>query len=269
MIPLYQIIILAIIQGITEFLPISSTAHLILFPIILGWQDQGLAMDIAVHFGTLGAVMVYFWRDVWSLTTGSLKLLTGKMTPGGDLFIKLVIATIPAVVVGAIISYYYDDCFLRSIAVIAWASIGFGILLYLFDRFMPNSHSMRKMTYFKAFFVGLMQIFAFIPGASRAGTCIMGARMLSFNRVEAAHFSCLMSIPLIFAAASETMYKLWVTNNHRMYKEALIAAGISFVISLASIWFMMLWVKRTSYTIFVGYRVLLGVALLGWLWFQR
>ncbi len=265
MIPLYQIIILSLIQGITEFLPISSSGHLILLPIVLGWKDQGLVMDVAVHFGTLGAVMVYFWRDCWAMTTGSLNLLRGRVTPGGELFMKLVVATIPAVIVGAIISYYTDS-FLRNISVIAWASIVFGVILYLFDRFAPTKLSMKHMNYTRSFIIGLVQVLAFIPGASRSGSTIMAARMLGFNRVEAAHFACLMSIPLIIAAACETLYKLAKNGNHHMYKEALIAAGISFVISLVSIGFMMAWVKRSSYSIFVAYRVLLGIALLVWVW---
>ncbi|MEN8235994.1 MAG: undecaprenyl-diphosphate phosphatase [Pseudomonadota bacterium] len=265
MVPLYQIIILSLIQGITEFLPISSSAHLIFFPKVFGWQDQGLVLDVAVHFGTLGAVMVYFWRDCWSMTTGSLNLLRGKVTPGGELFMKLVVATIPAVVVGAIISYYTDS-FLRNVTVIAWASIGFGIILYLFDRFAPTKFSLKHMNFTRSFIIGLIQVLAFIPGTSRSGSTIMAARMLGFNRVEAAHFACLMSIPLIIAAACETLYKLAKNGNHHMYKEAMIAAGISFVISLGSIGFMMMWVKRASYGIFVVYRVLLGVGLLAWVY---
>jgi len=265
MIPLYQIIILALIQGITEFLPISSSAHLIFFPKLMGWQDQGLYIDVAVHFGTFWAVVIYFWRDVWSMVPGSLKLLRGDLTPGGDLFVKLVIATIPAVIVGALIDDFANG-FMRQVVIIAWASIIFGILLWAIDRFAPAKHGLQKMTYVKSFFVGLIQIFAFIPGASRAGSCITATRVLGFNRVDSARYSCLMSIPIIFAAAAHTSYKLIINGNNQMYFEALVAAAISFVISLASIWFMMNWVKTANFTIFVIYRVALGIGLLAWVY---
>ncbi len=265
-ISLYQIIVLAIIQGVTEFLPISSSAHLIFLPKVIGWQDQGISIDVAVHFGTLGAVMAYFYRDVISMMKGGVKLLGGTISSGGDLFLKLVIATIPVVIAGAIVNGLGDDIG-RKIEIIGWASLGFGILLYLVDVYAPTKHTLQQMTYTKSLFIGIIQTFALIPGASRAGACITALRFLGFNRAEAAHYSCLMSMPTIFAAATLIGYQLITSGKLDMCVEALLAALLSFITSFISILFMMRWVQNANFGIFVLYRVALGIALLAWVYF--
>ena len=142
---IYQIIILSIIQGLTEFLPISSSAHLILVPRFFEWADQGLEMDVAVHVGTLGAVICYFWRDVLSMTQGAFNLVRGKVNEDTKLFLWLVIGTIPAVIVGFLFSYFKVTDHFRSFGFIAFTTIAFGIVLYLFDRIGAKNLNLKKM----------------------------------------------------------------------------------------------------------------------------
>ena len=265
MIPILQIIILALVQGITEFLPISSSAHLILLPKVAGWQDQGLSIDVAVHFGTLCAVMLYFRQDVIDITTGGLRLIQGKMSGGGDLFLKLVVATIPVVIIGFLVCDL-EDGLLRKVEIIGWTSLIFGLVLYVIDTAAPIKRSLKEMTYGKSLLIGLAQTCALIPGTSRAGACITALRLLGFTRTEAARYSCLMSMPTIFAAATLIGYKLLKAGNIDLCLEALIAAGLSFITSLVSIMFMMRWVQNSSFSIFIIYRVVLGIALLIWIY---
>ncbi|MGB0935732.1 MAG: undecaprenyl-diphosphate phosphatase, partial [Alphaproteobacteria bacterium] len=201
MLPIFHIIVLSIIQGLTEFLPISSSAHLIVLPPLLGWADQGLDLDIAVHVGSLAAVMVYFYRDVGNMLIGTGHLLTLKNSTERQDIINLVIATIPVVIVGGIASYIGIDSF-RTMMVIGAASIFFGVVLYFADTLMPEKRDLNTMTPVRALLVGIAQSFSIVPGTSRAGSCITALRVLGFTRTGAAKYSCFMSIPTIFAAGT-------------------------------------------------------------------
>ena len=176
---LIQLAVIALIQGITEFLPISSSGHLILIPSFTGWQDQGLVIDVAVHVGTLGAVMTYLWRDIWTMIAGVLKPGNIRRNPGLRLIAQLIVATIPLVIVGAFVYKYPGDT-LRSAAVVGWATLGFGVLLYLADRYTVTINRIEHMTWGGAFTIGIAQIFALIPGASRAGTTITMAPVAAY-----------------------------------------------------------------------------------------
>ena len=263
----HHILFLAIVQGITEFLPISSSAHLILFSKIFAFQDQGLKIDVAIHMGSLLAVMLYFWRDMSQMTSGSLKLLRGKQSAGGKLFLNLVVATIPVVIAGFLFKEYASSAW-RTLVVIGSTSIGFGIVLYLVDQYAPQRSSLKQLTLFKSFFVGVIQAFAIIPGTSRAGASITGLRMLGFNRTESAHFSCPMSIPTIIAAGTLIGYEIYKGGLVSFGQNELTAAGVSFFVCLLSIGFMMRWVSTQSYTIFVVYRVALGMGILAIAFFK-
>jgi undecaprenyl-diphosphatase len=256
---------LSVIQGLTEFLPISSSAHLILMPKLTGLEDQGLAMDVALHMGSLGAVVVYFWSDVVRLFKGTLETALFKYTTSSKMVLMLALATVPVVVTGYLLHDVNGS--LRNITVIAWASIGFGVLLYIFDKFCKKTKTVKNITYFDALVVGIGQAFALIPGASRSGTTMATLRMLGYTRPESAHYSCLMSIPTIIAAMTLTTFKLVQANGIAVTFELAIAAVISFVVSLASIFYMMRWLQHANYTIFVIYRVLLGIVLLAWVYF--
>ncbi|MBL0942274.1 MAG: undecaprenyl-diphosphate phosphatase [Alphaproteobacteria bacterium] len=262
MISLTQVIIIALIQGLTEFLPVSSSAHLLALPKYFGWPQQGQAIDVAVHFGTLGAVVIYFWRDLVAIIKDSFHWEPTHSRVGRVLCLQLIIATIPAVVAGAFINYLKFDMS-QSLTLIAWSSIIFGSILYLADSRSSRIISTENMTYSKALFVGIIQVFAFIPGASRSGSCLTALRILGFNRFFSVRYSCLMSIPLILAAATLITYKIIWIEHLEINKETFYAVGLSFLAGLASIAFMMRWIQEGSFSIFAIYRILFGLGLLG------
>lgn len=259
--PAHQIIFLSIVQGITEFLPISSSGHLILVPKLFGWKDQGLTMDVAVHLGTLGAVFIYFWRDVIRLFKGFIQLLQGKITGDAFLFFALCIGTIPAVIFGLVLSMIGTEG-LRSYAVIGWTSIIFGIALYAIDRIFEGRKSIDQMTLKNAWWVGVAQALALIPGTSRSGVTMTMGRAIGLTRVEAARFAFLLCIPSIIAAATLTGYKAVKSGELLMMNDLVIAIGVSFISGLLAISFMLHWLRRSNFTIFIFYRVALGLSLL-------
>lgn len=251
------------IQGITEFLPISSSGHLILLPLLTGWQDQGLAMDVAVHVGTLGAVLFYFWRDVLQMIKGFFSLLRGKVDHGGRMALQLALATIPAMVFGVYLSSLGMDRF-RTFVVIGWTSIIYGILLLAIDRLTVQERSVKDVTYFKAFFIGVAQALALIPGTSRSGACMTMGRFFGLKRPDAARFAFLLAIPAIIAAASHTAYKAMKDGTFISHSQLLWGIGFSFVAGLLAINFMMKWLRSSDFKPFVIYRLCLGTLLLVW-----
>lgn len=260
--PLAQIIILAIIQGLTEFLPVSSSAHLILAPQFLHWPPQGLAMDVAVHVGTLGAVVLYFWRDMIRMLKNLPDFLQGKWNGAGSKEILwLILGTIPAIIVGLVLSEIGVEK-LYSFGIIGSTSIVYGIFLYSADKWASSRRTLNMMTYKDSLWIGFAQALALVPGTSRSGVCMTMARSLGFNRLEAAKFSFLLSIPAIIAAATLTCYKVIQTNQGEIFKDAALGAAFSLVAGLMAIHFMMRWLKNSSFAPFVIYRIALGVFLL-------
>lgn len=258
---LVQLAVIALIQGLTEFLPISSSGHLILIPSVTGWQDQGLVIDVAVHVGTLGAVMAYLWRDIWTMLKGLCKPGNVRRNPGLKLMAHLIIATVPVVIVGGLVFTHVGDM-LRSAVVVGWATIGFGVLLYIADRFTVTINRVEHMTWGRALIIGIAQVFALIPGASRAGTTITMARWLGFERTDAARFSMLMSIPAILAAGGAATLKLIEDDAQHVLADAIVAGAMAFVAAFIAIVLMMSWLRTASFTPFVIYRLFLGVAIL-------
>jgi len=264
-VPLYQIVVLAIVQGITEFLPISSSGHLVLTSRLAGWPDQGLTIDIAVHAGTLLAVIAYFHTDVWRLTAGSARLLTGRITPDGRLAILVTIATLPIVVAGLLLESYVATL-LRNVELIAWTTIGFGLLLGVVDRISMTLQRTEHLSFANAIFIGFAQILSLLPGTSRSGITITAGRYLGMERREAARFSMLLSIPTILGAATLAGIDLYESGNVALGYDAAIAAGIAFVTALIAIGALMRWLQRASYWPFVIYRLALGGYLLYWIY---
>lgn len=255
-----QIIVLAIVQGITEFLPISSSGHLILIPAFTDWPDQGIATDVMVHVGSLVAVLVYFWRDVLKLLIGGLNLLRGRMSDDGRMAIYIVLATIPAVLFGLYLKKSGMSASLRTVEVIAWNAIIFGIVLYVADLIGKRVKTMENMTLTSAMLIGLSQALALIPGTSRSGITMSAARFLGFERAEAARFSFLLGIPAIAGAGVVTMLE-FVEAGQSIPSDALWAAFLTFFSAIAAIALLMAIVKRTSFLIFVLYRLALGLLL--------
>lgn len=260
---LFHLAVIALVQGITEFLPISSSGHLILIPSLTGWQDQGLIIDIAVHVGTLGAVMAYLWRDIALMLRGLWKPGQVRRNPGLRLVVWLVVATIPVVVGGAVVLATMGSNS-RDPLVVGWATLGFGIVLWLADRFTVTVNRIEHMTFGRALFIGMAQVLALIPGASRSGVTITAARALGFERTDAARFSMLMSIPTIIAAAAAASWKLAQQGTAGEWHAAVVAAALSFVAALVAIVLMMSWLRRASFTPFVWYRLVLGAGILWW-----
>jgi len=173
-----QIIVLAIVQGLTEFLPVSSSGHLLLIPALTNWPDQGIVTDVMVHVGSLFAVIVYFWRDVLNLLHGCADIVRGRRNDRTRMVIYITLATIPALAFGALIklSGAYDS--IRSVQIVAWNAIIFGILMYLADRYGPKLHAMEDMTLRMAMLIGVAQAVAIIPGTSRSGITMTAGRAL-------------------------------------------------------------------------------------------
>ena len=255
-----QIIVLAIVQGITEFLPISSSGHLILIPAFTDWPDQGIVTDVMVHLGSLLAVIVYFWRDVLNLIGGGLDLLRFKMTDHGKMALFILVATIPAVIFGLYLKSSGMSAQLRSVEIIAWNAIIFGIVLYVADRVGKRVKVMEDMTFAPALIIGLSQALALIPGTSRSGITMSAARFLGFERAEAARFSFLLGIPAIAGAGILTLAE-FVETGQSVPTDALWAAFLTFFSAIAAIAFLMAMVKRMSFLIFVLYRLALGLVL--------
>jgi undecaprenyl-diphosphatase len=258
---LLQIFVLAVVQGITEFLPISSAGHLVLVPVVFGWPDQGVTIDIAVHVGTLGAVVLYLWREVWMMLVGLARLAGGRVDEGARLAFHVVIATIPVLIAGFLVKTAFPDG-IRSALVIGWAFVGFGIILYISDRNGMTVRRMEHMTVGKALLIGIAQCFALIPGASRSGTTITMARMLGFERRDAARFSMLMSIPAIMGAGLLQGLDLAKSGNAELQASSVVAAALAFVSAFVAILAMMGWLRRASFTPFVVYRLIVGAAIL-------
>lgn len=259
--PLLHILVLALVQGITEFLPISSSGHLILVPVFTGWPDQGLAIDVAAHVGTLVAVLLYFWRDIARMLAGLGRLATGQTDPGARLAGYLLIATIPALIVGYLIEYYLGGG-LRQMEVVGWSLILFGVLLHFADKAGLRVRRVEHMTVGHAVIVGCAQVFAFLPGTSRSGVTMTAARLLGYERAEAARFSFLLSVPAIGAAGLWKGLELYRAGDGATLETAGFAAAFSAVAGFLAIAVLMRWLRRSSFAPFVVYRLLLGGFLL-------
>lgn len=259
--PLEQIIVLALVQGITEFLPISSSGHLILIPAFTGWKDQGLVTDVMVHVGSLAAIVVYFWRDVLTMLRGALHLVRLKWTREAKLAAFVAAATVPAVAFGLVLKASGLLEQIRGIEVVAWNALIFGVLLLAADLYGAQIKDMDSITFRSAMIIGLAQALALIPGTSRSGATMTAARYLGFKRAEAARFSFVLGIPAIAGAGLLTMFDA-LESGEGISHDAMLAAALTFVSAFVSIVFLMAIVKRMSFLPFVLYRMLLAGFLL-------
>ncbi|MEP2990875.1 MAG: undecaprenyl-diphosphate phosphatase [Parasphingorhabdus sp.] len=257
-----QMLLLAVVQGVTEFLPISSSGHLILLPVFTGYADQGPMIDIAVHVGSLLAIITYFFKDVISLGKGGFASIgIGQAPAERRLFWWIIIGTIPAVIVGLFLKTGgYLDGF-RSTTLVAVNLIIYGVLLGVADHFGKQIKSFEDMTLKDGIIVGLAQALALIPGTSRSGVTMTAARFLGYSRVEAARFSFLLSIPAVAGAGVLIIPDLMEASGE-LLKEALITGVLTFIAAFATMTFLMQFLKKASMLIFVVYRVAMGVALL-------
>ena len=258
---IFQIFILSIVQGITEFLPISSSAHLVLVPHVMQMPDQGLIMDLAVHVGTLLAVLVYYRKDVWDMALAVLDWKNPARAFSRRLAIYIVLATIPALILGAIIHVIWPGG-IRSLTVITATTLFWGAVMGIADRYWPKEKTMSDITLKSALLIGFAQMLALIPGTSRSGITITMGRFLGFGRVDAARFSFLLGIPATAAAGAIGLLDLVKSGNTELGVDAGIAVAMTFVAALLAIAFMMKWLKSFGLLPFVIYRLVLGGVLL-------
>ncbi len=257
-----QAIALGIIQGLSEFLPISSSAHLTLAPWLLGWEDPGLAFDVALHLGTLIAVLWYFRMEWVALVKAAFGIVTtGRIeTPEKRRVVALIIATIPGAIGGYLLQSRAESAF-RDPQLIAIALIVMGIVLWLVDKLVDQQRVLGEMRWIDALLIGLAQVIALIPGVSRSGSTITSARGLRFDRESAAEFSFLMSMPIIAAAVimegPKALQQSGLTNE---LMSGVVASAISGWLAIS---ILMRFVSRHSYGIFAFYRVALGLVVLG------
>ncbi len=260
---LFHLFLVALIQGITEFLPISSSGHLILLPQLTGMSDQGQVIDVAVHVGTLGAVVLFFWREVRMALIGTGQLVTGRRDTGeARLALGLIIATIPVILFGLALKITHLDDAMRSMTVIGWTMLIFGVVLYWADQRGGSRLETKDWGPRHALIMGLWQAVALIPGTSRSGITITAARGLGYDRTDAARISMLMSIPTILASGVFLGAEVIATADAAAARDGAVAAGLAFVSALGALALMMRLLRSVSFTPYVIYRVILGVILL-------
>lgn len=261
--PLFHLILVAVIQGLTEFLPVSSSGHLILLPQLTGLEDQGQTIDVAVHVGTLFAVILYFWKDMRMAFLGMPQLFLGRAdTEGARLALLLLISSIPVIAFGLILKLTGLVDILRSITVIGWAMLIFGIVLYWADQFGETGKTQKDWSLTDAMVVGVWQAIALIPGTSRSGITITGARFMGYSRHDAAKLAMLMSVPTIIASGAFLAGEAMVNADMATLRDGAFAAVLAFFAALLALSLMMRLLQSVSFTPYVIYRMALGLILL-------
>ena len=270
MLDIPALFLVALVQGITEFLPVSSSGHLVLLPQLTSFADQGQTIDVAAHIGTLGAVMVYVRRDIFNMLA-SLTSRASRSAPHRHLIGLLVVASLPVIIAGFLLEIAGTD-FLRAALIVALANLIFALWLWQadkgavsYDLTAPDSlqPDWQKMPFKHALTIGFAQIFALIPGASRSGVTMTMARQLGYDRLSAARFSLLLSLPVIAGAGLLKGVSIYKGDISLDIAAIAIVAGLSFIFALLAIRWMMGWLAHANFRIFVIYRIVLGIILLG------
>jgi len=257
-----QVIILAIVQGLTEFLPISSSGHLVLVPVFFGWTDQGLAFDVAVHFGSLIAVMLFFRKDILALLHGSVQVLGGNVvTTEARMALGIALGTIPAALAG-LMFVDWIEANLRSPAVIVVTLSGYAILMILADRLGRRNRNISDIRIKDAMLIGVAQALALVPGTSRSGVTITAAMALGFERQDAARFSFLLAVPVILLASVYSLIGLLRTEATVPWGQLAIGVVVSAIVAYLSIEFFMRFVSRIGLLPFAIYRMILAAVIL-------
>ena len=265
--PVHHLLILALIQGITEFLPVSSSGHLVLVHTGLngdaaGGYTQDRMLDVAVHAGTLIAALVYFRRDIHAMLGYVRRMGRGESDDfGRRLLACIMIASLPVIIAGFTL-YVAQPAWLRSLEIVAWTTLVFGIVLWLCDRYAPGNKGLETLTWRGALVIGVAQALALIPGTSRSGITMSAGRALGFARTEAARFSMLLAIVAISGASVLSGLDLLQSGNYRLGLDMMLAAFMAAIAGWVAIALLMRWLARASFTPFVIYRILLGGGLL-------
>lgn len=256
-----QTLILGILQGITEFLPISSSAHLILVPVIAGWQDQGVAFDLAVHVGTLLAVVLYFRKDLLAIThDGVMSVIKGQRVGQSRLAWAVVLGTIPTGLAGLALIDLIDTS-LRSVSIIVITTVVFGLLLGIADASNRAERDLSRLTWLDVAFIGVAQAVSLIPGTSRSGITITAGLLLGLTREAAARFSFLLAIPITALAASVKIIELAQSEIVVDWMHFLLGGITSFITAILAIHFFLQWLNRFGMMPYVIYRLVLGAVI--------
>lgn len=265
---LLYIFILAIVQGLTEFLPVSSSGHLVLVHKIFNpedaqsWQSH-IVLDVAVHVGTLFSVLLYFRKDILSMFCGLKELACGNVRHDGSrLIMYLVLASIPVILAGFFL-HVLKPSWILQVEIVAWTTLIFGVVLWLADRAPKSDKTLADLNVRDSIIIGLSQALALIPGTSRSGITMSAARFLGYSRAESAHFSLLLAIVAISGAGVLGGIEIIQSDNPGLGLEFLAAAFISFISGYAAIAVMMKWLEHSTFMPFVIYRMILGCVLLG------
>ena len=244
-----EIFILSFIQGVTEFIPVSSSSHLILISNLLEFENQSLSIDVSLHIGSLLAVLVYFYKDIISFVDNKI------------LFFKVFISSLPVMIVGILLIETGKIDLIRNIKIIAWTTLIFGFLLYFSDKFKLENNLEKNFSYKSAIFIGLFQILSLVPGVSRSGIAITAARLLNFKREDAAKISFFLSIPILSAVSFFGLKNLILSGNIYFAKVNLISIFLSFLFSLITIKYFLKYIVKFNLNVFVYYRILLALIL--------
>ncbi|MGD2118823.1 MAG: undecaprenyl-diphosphate phosphatase [Chromatiales bacterium] len=263
---LIQIIILSLVQGLTEFLPISSSAHLILSPYLFGFADQGMAFDVAVHIGSLGAVMLYFRRQIFEIVPGMFSPKNSQHAADGRLGWFVALATLPVMLTG-LLFHQHVETDLRSPFVIAITTVGFGLLLLAADMNASRSRDEYSMNWRDVLIIGLFQAMAIVPGTSRSGITMTAGLMLGLTREASTRFSFLLSIPTILMSGTLVTYELLQADVAVHWQDLITGIAISFVAAYLCIHFFLKFIEKIGMIPFVVYRLALG-GVLFWLLYQ-
>ena len=246
-----EIFILSLIQGITEFLPISSSSHLILISEVFNFKSQSLTIDVSSHIGSFVAVIVYFHKDIFNFVENKI------------LFLKILISSLPIMIIGLVLVKTGIIDKIRNIESIAWMTIIFGVLLYLVDKFKTGKKSLNNnFNYKSVFIIGCLQILSLIPGVSRSGIAITAARFLNYNRIDSAKISFFLSIPVLGAVSLFGMIDIISSQSFFLTKLNLITILFSFIFSFITIKYFLIYINKFDLSIFAFYRILLGLILL-------
>ena len=245
-----EIFILSLIQGISEFIPVSSSSHLILISDYIKFEGRGLSIDVSLHIGSFLAVIFFFQKEI-------LNFIKNK-----ELFIKVFVSSIPVMIMGIILVKTDLINNLRTIEIIGWTTLIFGILLYFSDRFRLDKNLKSDFSYKDAILIGIVQVLALIPGVSRSGIVITSARFLDFNRVDSAKISFLLSIPTLAAVSIFGLYSHIENQDLNFSITNFFSIFFSFVFSLITIKYFLRFIKNFSLKIFVVYRIVLGMLIL-------
>lgn len=264
---LIQPIVLGMIQGLTEFIPVSSSAHLVLFPWFFKWQDPGLAFDVFLHLGTLVALLVYFFRDIWDLFLGGIASVLERRIgyePNRQLFWMLIWGSIPGAIAGVLFNHLAEETF-RAPLLIAMMLSFVGFIILWVDGHYPNLKRFSDLTLSSAFMIGIAQAFAIIPGVSRSGATMAMGRRLGFSRDAAARFSFLLCIPIILGAVIvKVPHLINDVGNNFSWSYLLSGFGASFFFGMISIHFMLSYLKHADLAIFTWYRLALSIFVVIW-----